>query len=108
MTIKLMRATFSGALALLLISAAFAQPAQPVPPVPPVLPKDATDATRDANRALRATLPLTDQQAFADAKRGLIEALGEQAVIAGAAGAPRPAWSLKGYEFWRKRSRRTP
>ena len=58
--------------------------------------KDATDATRDANHALLAQLPLHDTQSFDDARRGLIEALGDQ-VIPGPAG--RPAWTLKGYEF---------
>ena len=93
MTYRLICTTFSGVLAVFLTSVALAQP---------VPPKDATEATRDANRASGATLPLTDQQAFADAKRGLIEAFGEQAVIAGAAGSTRPAWSLKGYEFLAK------
>jgi alkyl sulfatase BDS1-like metallo-beta-lactamase superfamily hydrolase len=61
-----------------------------------VAPKDATGATRAANRAVQAQLPLNDRQSFEDARRGLIEALGDQ-VIMGAGG--RPVWSLRGYEF---------
>ena len=59
-------------------------------------PKDATEATRVAQRALLAELPMADKQSFDDARRGFIEALGDQ-VIAGIGG--RPAWTLKGYEF---------
>jgi len=78
------------------VLAAFAASAyaQPVPP------KDATEATRTANRAYLATLPMADKQAFDDAKRGLIEALGENQVVTTADG--RPSWSLKGYEFLAK------
>ena len=66
--------------------------AQPQAP----MPKDATEATRAVQRAVRADLPMADKQSFEDARRGLIEAVGDQ-VIMGAGG--RPAWSLKGYEF---------
>ena len=59
-------------------------------------PKEATAATRAANQALLAELPLADKQSFDDARRGFIEALGDQ-VIPGPG--PRPAWTLKGYEF---------
>ena len=59
--------------------------------------KDATETTRAANRAYLETLPMADKQAYDDAKRGLIEALGENQVITTADG--RPSWSLKGYEF---------
>jgi len=58
--------------------------------------KDATETTRTVNRAVLAELPMSDKQSFEDARRGLIEALGDQ-VIVGASG--RPVWSLKGYEF---------
>lgn len=59
-------------------------------------PHDATPHTQAAQQALRSSLPLLDKQAFADAQRGLVEALGDE-VIMGANG--RPVWSLKGYEF---------
>jgi len=59
-------------------------------------PKDATEATRAVNRAAQAELPMSDKQSFDDARRGLIEALGDQAIM-GAGG--RPVWSLRGYEF---------
>ena len=59
-------------------------------------PKAATEATRAAQRALLSTLPMADKQSFDDAARGLIETLGDR-VIAGSG--PRPAWTLKGYEF---------
>ena len=59
-------------------------------------PKDATEATRAAQAAVRAGLPMADRQSFDDAKRGLVEAFGDQ-VVPGPAG--RPAWTLKGYEF---------
>lgn len=59
-------------------------------------PKDASPATRSANRAQLAEMPMADKTSFDDARRGLIEALGEQ-VILRADG--RPSWTLKGYEF---------
>ena len=58
--------------------------------------RDATEVTRAANRALLASLPMSDKQSFEDARRGFIEALGDQAIM-NASG--RPVWSLKGYEF---------
>ena len=79
----------------LLAAAASSTGAQPQAPSP----KDATEATRAVQRAVRADLPMADKQSFEDARRGLIEALGDQ-VIMGAGG--RPAWSLKGYEFLAK------
>ena len=79
-------------LILVLSMAASASPAQSQAPAP----RDATEATRAANRALLAELPMGDKQSFDDARRGLIEARGDQAVM-GAGG--RPVWSLKGYEF---------
>ena len=63
-------------------------------------PRDATTATRGANRALLAELPMADKHSFDDARRGLIEALGDK-VIPRADGA-RPSWSLRGYEFLAK------
>ncbi|WP_280150727.1 alkyl sulfatase dimerization domain-containing protein [Piscinibacter sp. XHJ-5] len=78
-----------------LVAAALALAAQ----AQALAPKDATEATRAANRALAATLPLADKRSFDDAKRGLIEALGDQAIM-GPQG--RPAWTLKGYEFLAK------
>ena len=59
-------------------------------------PQEATPHTQTAQQALRSSLPLLDKQAFADAQRGLVEALGDE-VIMGANG--RPVWTLKGYEF---------
>ncbi len=59
-------------------------------------PHPAEPATRAANQALLAELPMADKQSFDDARRGLIEALGDRAI---AGPGPRPAWSLKGYEF---------
>lgn len=61
-----------------------------------VAPKDATEATRTVNRAAQAELPMSDKRSFEDARRGLVEALGDR-VILSAAG--RPVWSLQGYEF---------
>jgi len=61
-----------------------------------VAPKDATKATRAVNRAAQAELPMSDKQSFEDARRGLVEALGER-IILSATG--RPVWSLQGYEF---------
>jgi linear primary-alkylsulfatase len=58
--------------------------------------KDATEATRAANRAALADLPSADQQSFEDARRGFIEALGDQ-LITRADG--RLVWTLQGYEF---------
>jgi alkyl sulfatase BDS1-like metallo-beta-lactamase superfamily hydrolase len=62
-------------------------------------PNDATEATRAANRAQLATLPMADRQAFEDARRGLVEPLGD-AAIKNADG--RTVWTLKGYEFLQK------
>jgi alkyl sulfatase BDS1-like metallo-beta-lactamase superfamily hydrolase len=59
----------------------------------------ATEATRAANRAQLAVLPMADRQAFEDARRGLVEPLGD-AVIKGADG--HTVWTLKGYEFLQK------
>ena len=64
-----------------------------------IAPKDATEATRTANRAQLADLPMSDTQSFDDAKRGLIEALGDKPVLRADG---RTAWSLKGYEFLSK------
>lgn len=61
-----------------------------------IAPEDATAATRAVNRAALAELPMGDKQSFDDARRGLIEALGDQ-VVKGTGG--RPAWSLQGYAF---------
>jgi alkyl sulfatase BDS1-like metallo-beta-lactamase superfamily hydrolase len=61
--------------------------------------KDATDTTRTVNRARLAEMPMSDTRSFDDAKRGLIEALGDK-VIARADGSP--SWTLKGYEFLNK------
>jgi alkyl sulfatase BDS1-like metallo-beta-lactamase superfamily hydrolase len=85
------RLTFTLGLIASLTSSAWGQ-AQPQP-------KDATEATRAANRAHLATLPMADRQAFEDAKRGLVEPLGD-AVIKAADG--RTVWTLKGYEFLQK------
>lgn len=63
-------------------------------------PKEATEATRSANRAALAELPMADKRSFDDAKRGLVEAFGDQVVMH--ASGTRPAWSLKGYEFLAK------
>jgi alkyl sulfatase BDS1-like metallo-beta-lactamase superfamily hydrolase len=57
--------------------------------------KDATEATIAANRAALAQLPMTDTQSFDDARRGFIEALGDQLIMRG----ERLVWTLKGYEF---------
>ena len=57
--------------------------------------KDATDATIAANRAALAHLPMTDTQSFGDARRGFIEALGDQLIMRG----DRLVWTLRGYEF---------
>jgi alkyl sulfatase BDS1-like metallo-beta-lactamase superfamily hydrolase len=58
--------------------------------------KDATAATRAVNQAAQAELPMSDTQSFEDARRGLIEALGDQVILGTGA---RPVWSLRGYEF---------
>lgn len=58
--------------------------------------KDATDATRRAQQAARAQMPDGLQQADEDARRGLIEAIGDT-VIAGPDG--RPIWSMRPYAF---------
>ena len=58
--------------------------------------KDATEATRVANRAALAQVPLADRQSFEDARRGLIEALGDKLITRGDG---RLVWTLKGYEF---------
>ncbi|HYK65735.1 MAG TPA: hypothetical protein VEY94_12375, partial [Patescibacteria group bacterium] len=57
--------------------------------------KDATEATIAANRAALAQLPMTDVQSFDDARRGFIEALGDQLIMRG----DRLVWTLRGYEF---------
>ena len=57
--------------------------------------KKATEATAMVNRAALAHLPLADTQSFDDARRGLIEELGEKRIMRG----DRLVWSLKGYEF---------
>jgi alkyl sulfatase BDS1-like metallo-beta-lactamase superfamily hydrolase len=59
-------------------------------------PREASDATRAANRARVAEMPMADKQSFEDAKRGLIEALGDKVITRADGG---PAWTLKGYEF---------
>ena len=43
--------------------------------------KDATEATRAANRAALAEVPLADKRSFDDARRGLVEALGDQLIV---------------------------
>ncbi len=58
--------------------------------------KDATEATRAANRAALAQVPLANRQSFDDARRGLIEALGDKLITRGDG---RLVWTLKGYEF---------
>jgi alkyl sulfatase BDS1-like metallo-beta-lactamase superfamily hydrolase len=63
---------------------------------PATAQKDATEATRAVNRAALSELPMSDRQSFDDARRGLVEAWGNQ-VVAGAG--DRPVWSLQGYEF---------
>ncbi|MBL8303514.1 MAG: MBL fold metallo-hydrolase [Ideonella sp.] len=78
-------------------SAALAQ-TPPAPPTAPA-PNDATEATRAALRSARAELPAGEGQAFEDARRGFVEAFGDQ-VVPGPGG--RPAWTLKGYEFLAK------
>jgi alkyl sulfatase BDS1-like metallo-beta-lactamase superfamily hydrolase len=93
-----MRALPSLRHALLLAGLATGSACAQAPAAPPA-PKEASAATRAANRALLAELPLADKQSFDDAKRGLIEALGDK-VIARPDG--RPAWTLKGYEFLAK------
>jgi len=65
----------------------------------PAAPKDATEATGAVNRAALADLPMSDKQSFEDARRGLVEALGDQ-VVMGDGG--RRVWSLQGYEFLAK------
>lgn len=72
--------------------AALALPAQ----AQPQQPKDATAITRAANRAQRAELPMADTQSFDDARRGLVEALGDKPVMRAD---DRVAWTLGGYEF---------
>jgi len=67
--------------------------AQPVPA------NEATEATRAAQREQLARMPMADTRSFDDARRGLIEPLGD-AVIPAPGG--RPAWSLRGYEFLSK------
>lgn len=75
-------------LALILLSAAAA--AQ----VP--APREATDATRAAHRARLAELPMADTRSFDDAKRGLVEALGDSVILRNDGST---TWTLKGYEF---------
>jgi alkyl sulfatase BDS1-like metallo-beta-lactamase superfamily hydrolase len=58
--------------------------------------KDATEATRAANRAALADVPLADKRSFDDARRGLIEALGDRLVVRDDG---RLVWTLAGYEF---------
>ena len=43
--------------------------------------KDATEATRAANRAALADVPLADKRSFDDARRGFVEALGDQLTV---------------------------
>ena len=64
------------------------------------MPKEASEATRAANRAFLAELPMADKQSFDDARRGMIEGVGDQVIMSVAQG--RPSWSLKGYEFLAK------
>ena len=58
--------------------------------------KDATEATRAANRAALADVPLADKRSFDDARRGFVEALGDQLVVRADG---RLVWTLAGYEF---------
>ena len=58
--------------------------------------KEASEATKAANRAARERLPLGDERSFEDARRGLVEPLGDR-LVTRADG--RLVWTLKGYEF---------
>jgi alkyl sulfatase BDS1-like metallo-beta-lactamase superfamily hydrolase len=58
--------------------------------------KDATEATRAANRAALADVPLADARSFDDARRGFVEALGDQLIVRADG---RLVWTLAGYEF---------
>jgi alkyl sulfatase BDS1-like metallo-beta-lactamase superfamily hydrolase len=58
--------------------------------------KDATEATRAANRAALADVPLADKRSFDDARRGFVEALGDQLIVRADG---RLVWTLAGYEF---------
>jgi alkyl sulfatase BDS1-like metallo-beta-lactamase superfamily hydrolase len=58
--------------------------------------KDATEATRAANRAALADVPLADKRSFDDARRGFVEALGDQLTVRADG---RLVWTLAGYEF---------
>ena len=93
--------TLTALLAASLFAGCAQQPAAPAAQAAatPTASKDATEATRAANRTVATQLPLANTQSFDDAKRGLIEAFGDQ-VIMGPSG--RPAWSLKPFEFLAK------
>jgi alkyl sulfatase BDS1-like metallo-beta-lactamase superfamily hydrolase len=58
--------------------------------------KDATEATLAANRAALADVPLADARSFDDARRGFVEALGDQLIVRADG---RLVWTLAGYEF---------
>jgi alkyl sulfatase BDS1-like metallo-beta-lactamase superfamily hydrolase len=73
--------------------------AQDAPPVPASgnVAKPATEATKEYNALYRNGLPFDDVQDFEDARRGLLAALPDPAIIRNAEGTP--VWDLSTYSF---------
>ncbi|MEK1887324.1 MAG: hypothetical protein AAAB35_07045 [Phyllobacterium sp.] len=73
--------------------------AQDAPPVPRTgsVAKPATQATLEYNALYRNGLPFDDVQDFKDARRGLLAALPDPAIIKNAEGVP--VWDLSVYQF---------
>ena len=84
------------AAAAMLSATALAQPAAAPAARAAQQAKEATAATRQAQEAARAQMPDGLQRAGEDARRGLIESIGD-AVINGPEG--RPIWSMRPYGF---------
>ncbi|MFZ6645642.1 alkyl/aryl-sulfatase [Undibacterium sp. TJN25] len=87
-------ALLTQAIALLFLQSAGAM-AQQVPPKP------AEPATIAAQAKLKQTLPFANKQDFDDARYGFIDTLPD-ALIAGPAASPVPAWNMKPYAFLQK------
>ncbi|WP_394778722.1 alkyl/aryl-sulfatase [Undibacterium sp.] len=66
-----------------------------------VQPKPAEPATIAAQAKLKQTLPFANKQDFDDARYGFIDTLPD-ALIAGPAASPVPAWNMKPYGFLQK------
>ena len=94
-----LRGMASAGLAVSVIGQSGKATAQDAPPVPASgnAAKPATEATKEYNALYRNGLPFDDVQDFEDARRGLLAALPDPAIIKNAEGTP--VWDLSVYQF---------